>query len=184
MLLNTKVYQIVYFFALRSGTEHRRLRHNPSQIQLYEPPGQHACLVYRKDVSKTNQGGLTHRKRVPKVVYQYANEANPARCFVRLNKLYNSKCPVDRPPQAFYLTPLVKLKENVWYAKSPIGYNTVSKIVAKLMGQAGFEGHYTNHSLRVSSATRLFDAQVDKQLIMARTGHSSTDGVPRENRGT
>ena len=45
------------------------------------------------------------------------------------------------------------------------------------MREAGFEGHYTNHSLRVTSATRLFDAEVDEQLIMTRTGHSSTDGV-------
>ncbi len=46
------------------------------------------------------------------------------------------------------------------------------------MEQAGFQGHYTNHSLRVTAATRLFDAQIDEQLIdeqlnMNRTGHSS-----------
>ena len=29
----------------------------------------------------------------------------------------------------------------------------------------------------MTSATRLFDAEVDKQLIMMRTSHSSTDGV-------
>ena len=29
----------------------------------------------------------------------------------------------------------------------------------------------------MTSATRLFDAEVDEQLIMMRTGHSSTDGV-------
>ena len=46
-----------------------------------------------------------------------------------------------------------------------------------MMREAGFEGHYTNHSLRASLATRLFDAEVDEQLIMSRTGHSSTDGV-------
>jgi len=39
------------------------------------------------------------------------------------------------------------------------------------------EGNYTNHSLRATSATRLFDAGVDEQLIMSRTGHSSTAGV-------
>ena len=46
-----------------------------------------------------------------------------------------------------------------------------------MMREVGFEGHYTNHSLRVSLASRLFDAEVDKQLIMSRTGHLSTDSV-------
>ncbi len=45
------------------------------------------------------------------------------------------------------------------------------------MKTAGFAGHYTNHSLRVSAATHLFDSGVDEQLIMNRTGHSGTDGV-------
>jgi hypothetical protein len=45
------------------------------------------------------------------------------------------------------------------------------------MKEGGYQGYYTNHSLRVSTATRLFDKCVDEQLIMARTGHSSTDGV-------
>ena len=87
VLLNTTVYQVGYFFALRSGNEHRRLRHYPSQIQLHEPPGDRAYLVYREDISKTNQGGLTSKKKKPKEVYQYANEQDPRRCFVRLYKL-------------------------------------------------------------------------------------------------
>ena len=71
VLLNTIVYQVGYFFALRSCNEHRRLRHSPSQIQLHEPPGDRAYLVYREDISK---GGLTSKKKKPKEVYQYANE--------------------------------------------------------------------------------------------------------------
>ena len=39
---------------------------------------------------------------------------------------------------------------------------------------AGFDGHFTNHSLRATTATRLFEAKVDEQLIMQRTGHTST----------
>ena len=35
----------------------------------------------------------------------------------------------------------------------------------------------TNHSLRASLATHLYDAEIDEQLIVNRTGHSNTDGV-------
>ena len=39
---------------------------------------------------------------------------------------------------------------------------------------AGIDGHFTNHSLCATTATRLFEAKVDEQLIMQRTGHTST----------
>lgn len=45
------------------------------------------------------------------------------------------------------------------------------------MKAAGYEDQYTNHSLRVPAATKLFGVGVDEQLIMARTGHSSVSGV-------
>ena len=47
---------------------------------------------------------------------------------------------------------------------------------------AGINGFKTNHSLRVSLATRLFQSGIDEQLIMAKTGHRSTDGVRQYKR--
>ena len=38
-------------------------------------------------------------------------------------------------------------------------------------------GFKTNHSLRVTSATRLFHSGADEQLIMSHTRHRSADGV-------
>uniref|UniRef100_A0A1X7UEF4 Tyr recombinase domain-containing protein n=1 Tax=Amphimedon queenslandica TaxID=400682 RepID=A0A1X7UEF4_AMPQE len=47
-----------------------------------------------------------------------------------------------------------------------------------LLQQLGNRWLQTNHSFRgVTAATRLFQAGVDEQLIMKRTGHRSTDGV-------
>ena len=100
-------------------------------------------------------------KKKSKEVYQYANLESPSKCFVRLYKLYNSKCLTDRPAIGFYLTLLARPKEAVWYSKVPVGHNMLGKVISGMMKQAGFEGHYTNHSLKSILASCLFDAQVD-----------------------
>ena len=75
------------------------------------------------------------------------------------------------------LTPLKKPKNDVWYSTVPVGHNTSGETVSRLCSMAGIQGHKTNHSLRVTTATRLFHAGVDEQLAMKRTGHRSLDGV-------
>ena len=84
---------------------------------------------------------------------------------------------MDRPDNAFYLRPLAKPKSDIWYQKSAVGHNMLANVIPRLFKQAGISGHFTNHSLRATAATRLFDAEVDEQLIMSRTGHSSNNGV-------
>ena len=47
----------------------------------------------------------------------------------------------------------------------------------RLCEEAGIEGYNPNHSLRVTTATRLFQSGAEEQLIMVRTSHRSTHGV-------
>ena len=152
VLLDTLVYYIGLYFAIWGG-EHRKLRHDPSQIQLVEPAGGMPYLVFMEDVSKTNQGGLEHRKKVPKQVVHHLHAEAPERCLVRLYQLYNSKYPRNRPNDAFYLKPLAKPRGDVWYTCMPVGHNLLSKTIPRLFKAAGLEGNYTNHSLRATSAT-------------------------------
>ena len=172
-LLDTLIFYLGLCFALQSGMEHRRLRFYPSQLQVVEPKNGRSYIMYTEDVSKTNQGGITRRRREPKQVIQFANAIHPERCLIRLYKLYVSKCPVDRPDGAFYLKPLSKPTDTCWYQKTPVGHNVLQKTVRRLCESAGFDGYFTNHSLRATTATRLFEARVDEQLIMQQTGHTS-----------
>ena len=160
-------------FALRSGEEHRSLQ--LSQFQLVCPTDGTPHLIYTENYSKNNQGGLQHRKVKPKFVTCYANEQDPQRCLVKLFEKYLQ----HRPPESnhFYLTPLRKPRGDIWYSKSPVGHNKLSKTVARIGQTVGISGFKTNHSLRVTSATRLFQSGIDEQLIMAHTGHRSVDGV-------
>ena len=168
-LLDTLFYLIGLNFALRGGEEHRQLRGGPnSQLRLLDVD----TLQYTQDVSKSNQGGLKHKEIAPKQVLAYSIKDKPERCVVAVFKLYMSHCPVPHPGP-FYLRPLVNPKGKVWYAKAPIGRHKLSGIVANLCSQAGIGGYRTNHSLRASAATRLYEASVDEQLIAEVTGHRS-----------
>lgn len=51
-----------------------------------------------------------------------------------------------------------------------------------MMSEAGIEGRYTNHSLRATIATRMYEKGTDKQLILEVLGHKS-DAI-RKNKHT
>ena len=176
-LLNSVFYLNGLSFALRSGDKHRQLRLKNSQIQVVESHGERAFLRYTEDASKNNEGGLKSRKIQPKVAIQHANVDNPDRCPVRIYKKYLSLCPGSNPSNAFYLKPLKKPTDDRWYSSVAIGHNVLDSMVRDMCKEAGVVGYKTNHSLRTTTATRLFHAGVDEQLIMERTGHRSTDGV-------
>ncbi len=176
-LLDTIVFYNGLYFALRSGKEHRQLRRTPCQIELVERPGERPYLKYTEDVSKNHPGGLKGRKVAPKVVTHHANLDKQKRCFVRLFQRYRELCPEDAPPHAFYLQPSRTPTSSCWYSKCPLGHTTLGKTVARLCKSAGIEGYKTNHSLRATATSRLYQSGVDEQLVMERTGHRSLEGV-------
>ena len=101
----------------------------------------------------------------------------PERCFVEIYKQYCLHRPPNVKVNAFYRAPIINPIGIVWYKNRAIGANTLATTMKRLCSKAGVGGYKTNHSLRVTSATRLFQCGTDEQLIMRRTGHRSTDGV-------
>ncbi|XP_067658318.1 transcriptional regulator QRICH1-like [Haliotis asinina] len=167
-LLDTMLYLIGLNFALRSGVEHRTL--TVEQLEIGEND-QGEFIRYHEKVSKCNQRGLKDYHVAPKSVTAYASDVSH-RCIVQLYRKYLGLRPIDAPT-VLYLRPLSKPRPDRWYSVSPVGEHTLSKTVSRLCAAAGFSGFYTNHSLRATSATRLFRSGVDEQLIAKTTGHRS-----------
>lgn len=49
----------------------------------------------------------------------------------------------------------------------------MSKVEKKMCAKAGFDVHFTNHSLRATTATRMYSAELPEELICEKTGHRS-----------
>ena len=65
----------------------------------------------------------------------------------------------------------------IWYYKKAAGRKTLGNVVKNIMKKARFKGYFTNHSLRRSCATRLYDVGIPEQVIQETTGHRSSDGI-------
>ena len=63
-----------------------------------------------------------------------------------------------------------------WFTNCPVGRNTLAAVVKKMCKEVGIEGK-TNHSLRATGATELFQAEVPGRLIQQRTGHCSVEAL-------
>jgi len=72
--------------------------------------------------------------------------------------------------------------KSFWYSTVPLGHNKLNSMVKTMMSEAGVEGYYTNHSLRATAVSRLFQNDVDDKLIKGVTGHRSValQGYKRE----
>jgi integrase len=103
---------------------------------------------------------------------------------VRIVQAYIKRCPKEVLQKAFYLKPLQNYeKREFWYCSVPLGHNSLQNIVKSMMSEAGVEVFFTNHSLRATAVTRLFQENVDEKLIKGLTGHrsESLEGYKRES---
>ena len=98
---------------------------------------------------------------------------NVNRCPIRLVQKYLSLCSRYVRKNNFYLQSLQKPNPTKWYAEQVVGQNTLSKSIKTIMGEAGIERFYTNHSARRTGSTRLFRAGVQRKLVKECTGHRS-----------
>ena len=168
-------------FCLRGGEEHRSLK--LSQFTKCLDP---LSYVYVENGSKNRNGTFSQRFIPNKTVPIYSNPELKERCHVYILDLYFSKLP-QVENDVFYLRPLASVpinKDLPWFTSVPVGRNELSKTVQKMCQLAGITGHKTNHSLRATGASQLFQGNVPEKIIQERTGHRSLEALRQYERTT
>ena len=75
------------------------------------------------------------------------------------------------------LEKVLKQHEKSWYTSQGVGINALKSVIPKLNLEAECDVKYTYHSLRATSATRMFSGGVPEKLITDRTGHHSLQSL-------
>lgn len=148
-----------------------------SQFTRCSDPEEH--YVYTEYGSKNRNGGFYQLGVENKCVPIYRNREAGERCLVYLLDLYISKI-LDKAKEAdlFYCRPLQMFAEsNCWYSRKPRGKHTLNNMVKTMCSEAGIEGHFTNHNLKATGATQLFERNIPEKVIQEFTGHRSVKGL-------
>lgn len=168
-LIWTIFYLVGVNFGLRGGAEHADLSMRNFQKVVID--GRKA-IKFTQLLSKTFQGGIKDIRKKAKEVLAFEVEECKYMCLVNVFDIYVSHRPDN--VERFYLQPRNNVSGNVWFSHQPIGKNKLSKFTQDMCKKAGFCGNFSNHSLRTTCATRLFQSGVEEQLVCSVTGHSST----------
>ena len=170
-------------FSLRGGEEHRSLRF--TQIERKLDPN---CYIYTENTSKHRTGSLAQLRVSNKVVPVFAIPEAGTRCHVYILDMYYEKVPSScLSGECFYLQPLSKIPKvdkSPWFTSVPVGRNTLSKMVKDICLEGGIKGGHTNHSLRATGASELFQNGISEKVIQLRTGHLSLQGLRHYERVT
>ena len=67
--------------------------------------------------------------------------------------------------------------ERQWYKNEPLGVNSLGSMMKTIGEAAGLSRQYTNHCVRATTVTVLFNAGVAVQNIQSHTGHRSLLGL-------
>ena len=152
-------------FGLRGGDEHRELCCEQFTVS-FDDTGRFIRFVGR--ASKNVKGGLKQKYVSTKDLKIYARPELGERYIVDIYNHYFGFIALTCP---FYRKPAGNHPPN--FASQVIGRNKLGGLMKEMCQKAGLEGNFTNHSDKVTCASRLFENNVSEQLIMRQTGHRS-----------
>ena len=167
----------IFISGHRGRQEARQMRWGDISI---EEDDQGKYLQFRERATKTRTGETEDtRDFIPKA---YENLENPARCPVRLFKLYKEKRPaaMARKESPFYLAVnnmATNFDIHKWYKNAPLGKNKLGMLLRHITSEGELKGRFTNHTARKTGITNLLHAGVAPTLIAQFSGHKNIDSL-------
>ena len=163
-LLYTVYYYNGKIFGLRGG-DHRNVVLNNFELGSN-------FIKFQENCCKTFHGGVSDLKYIPRTVKHICHEEGVKRepCLVETYRLYIGLEEVfAKNGNAFYYK---ASRAKFGFEKVPVGINTLNKVLPDLCEAAGVK-RKTAHCLRVTCASSLFNAGIEKKLKREGTGHRS-----------
>lgn len=174
----TSLQRAVFYYigkvcCVRGEDEQRKL--GPSQFLRAENPDSY---MYVEHGSKNRSGGLAQLRQENKCVSFYSLPEEAPRCLVYFMDRYLDKLPKFAfDNDVLYCRPMVKAPlEGPWYHPVPVGRNKLASMVKQMCEDAHIPP-CTNHSLRATGATTLFQVSVPELFIQKTTGHKSLESL-------
>ena len=117
-------------------------------------------------------------------------ETGTEMCPVSLFNDYIERRPATAisPESPMYLTPIPDQRlrkdqaDQVWYYRSPMGVNSLGKLVKRMCSLKGITGQKTNHSIRKTCVRSLADAGIPAHKIIKITGHKNVQSLQHYDR--
>lgn len=153
-LFNATFYYLGLRCCLRGGEEMYGLMKRNFKFEQRDGLN---VLIYTEDRSKNKSGGLKDRKRTRKVVEVVECKEAGEKCLVKLMKTYLGLVP--HGVEHLLCKPVTdKTPKGRWFSLQRVGINSCRAMIKGLFGSMGSGRKTTNHSMRRTSLTRLFNA--------------------------
>ncbi|KAK3718797.1 hypothetical protein QZH41_003008 [Actinostola sp. cb2023] len=166
----TKLVEFVWFSLCfhfgRRGREGWRQLTKLSYEMKYDDTGARYITEKLTEQTKNHQGGSKQSDQLYSDVHLYgtSDALDPVAAFEFYLSKSHPEC--ETPNQH-----VGKTSTGNWFRNEPLGKNTITKIMERISVKAELSERYTNHCVRASTVTSLYQRGVDTKKICAITKH-------------
>lgn len=171
-------FLLCYLFARRGREGFRDMTRNTFQVKT-DDLGYEYLVMATTEKTKNWQGGSSSKAWDYSDVRAYGLEVN--NCHLSIVKVYNFYISKLNPRnEALFQRPILSpkfIESPYWFTEQVIGKNKLAEVMKSISTSAGLSQIYTNHSVRATAITVLYQSGVDTKQICKLTKHKNEESL-------